>query len=142
MAEETYPIKGIPLIPGQDIPVRREITDWYEDENSRYQVSLFIQSLTILMTKPIEERLSYFQIAGISSRDVDYVFILANLKGIHSYPCVGWDGVKACSSGYCAHNTVTFPTWHRPYMLLYEVSNIMLHEPLLLMSNISKFYTT
>ena len=73
MAEETYPIKGIPVVPGQNIPVRREITDWYEDENSKYQVSLFLQSLNILMKKPVEERLSYFQIAGISSRDVGYV---------------------------------------------------------------------
>ena len=23
--------------------------------------------------------------------------------------------------GYCAHNIVSFPTWHRPYLLLYEV---------------------
>ena len=73
MAEETYPIEGIPVVPGQDIPVRREITDWYEDENSKYQVSLFLQSLTILMKKPVEERLSYFQIAGMSSRDVGYI---------------------------------------------------------------------
>lgn len=48
--------------------------------------------------------------------------------GIHCYPLVGWDGVKGpdpVSSdpfpGFCAHNRVTFPTWHRPYMLLYEV---------------------
>ena len=46
---------------------------------------------------------------------------LADLKGIHAYPLVGWDGEKGISSGYCAHNIVTFPTWHRPYMLLYEV---------------------
>jgi tyrosinase len=37
-----------------------------------------------------------------------------------------WDGALPVSSlagpGYCNHNLVTFPTWHRPYMLLYEVS--------------------
>ena len=142
MAEETYPIKGIPLIPGRDIPVRREITDWYQDKNSKYQVSLFLQSLTILMEKPIEERLSYFQIAGISSRDMGYVLFLADLKGIHGYPSVGWDDEDPVTSGYCAHNSVTFPTWHRPYMLLYEVSDILFQEGPILMSNISKFYTT
>ena len=53
-------------------------------------------------------------------------------KGIHSYPLVGWDGEKGVPDkvgkdpypGYCAHNGVTFPIWHRPYLLLYEVSYI------------------
>ncbi|KAL2052352.1 hypothetical protein ABVK25_007511 [Lepraria finkii] len=62
--------------------------------------------------KPVEQRLSYFQIAGI-----------------HCYLFVGWDGEEGVKksrkdtdqfSGYCAHNRVTFPTWHRPYMLLYD----------------------
>ena len=52
-----------------------------------------------------------------------------NDKGIHCYPLVGWDGERPGPNpnepdpgGYCTHNMVTFPTWHRPYMLLYEVS--------------------
>lgn len=126
MAEETYPIEGIPLIPGQDVPVRREITDWYEDGDSKYQVSLFVQSLNLLMEQPVEERLSYFQIAGISSCDVDYIFILTDLKGIHGSPPVGWDNEDGVSLGYCAHDYVTFLIRHRPYLLLYEVSDILL----------------
>lgn len=52
-------------------------------------------------------------------------------SGIHSYPLVPWDGVGQPSPepnpnlpGFCNHNLVTFPTWHRPYMLLYEVSKL------------------
>ena len=66
MAENTYPIKGIPLVQGQEIPVRREITAWVSDPSSKYQVSLFIQSLAKLQAIPVEERLSYFQVAGTS----------------------------------------------------------------------------
>ena len=64
--EDTYPIKGIPLVPDQAIPLRREITAWSDDAKNKKQKSLFIQSLAKLQAKPIEERLSYFQIAGWS----------------------------------------------------------------------------
>ena len=36
-----------------------------------------------------------------------------------------WGGVKPVAgsenTGYCTHSSVLFPTWHRPYMALYEV---------------------
>jgi hypothetical protein len=40
--------------------------------------------------------------------------------GIHGFPKVKWDNVEDAGL-YYPHNTFTFPTWHRPYMLLYEV---------------------
>ncbi|KAB8076141.1 common central domain of tyrosinase-domain-containing protein [Aspergillus leporis] len=39
--------------------------------------------------------------------------------GIHGFPKVKWDNVEDAGL-YYPHNTFTFPTWHRPYMLLYE----------------------
>ncbi|KAI3577567.1 common central domain of tyrosinase-domain-containing protein [Fusarium oxysporum f. sp. albedinis] len=67
----------------------------------------------------VEKKLSYFQVAGI-----------------HAYPLQPWDGAEPPPKdpedpeklppganpygGYCQHNTITFPTWHRPYMLLFE----------------------
>lgn len=41
-------------------------------------------------------------------------------------PTSGGDG----SSWYCNHNKTTFPTWHRPYMLLFEqrLYEIMVNE--------------
>ena len=132
MAGKTYPITGIPLELGQQIPTRQEITAWYKNDANKYQVSLFMQALTKFKEEPVEKRLSYFQIAGMSSQ---ILCILRQLigTGIHCYPLVGWDGEEGVPEppessdpfpGYCAHNRVTFPTWHRPYMLLYEVSTV------------------
>ena len=48
--------------------------------------------------------------------------------GIHGAPKAGWDGMgpkqnakNDVVSGYCAHGTETFPTWHRPYLAMLEV---------------------
>ena len=48
--------------------------------------------------------------------------------GIHGLPYVQWEGSGgtrpvqgAQSGGYCTHGTVLFPTWHRPYVALFEV---------------------
>jgi hypothetical protein len=46
-----------------------------------------------------------------------------------------WDGAPEPAQQYrdylvyCTHNMVTFPTWHRPYMLLFEVGvTLMLYD--------------
>lgn len=52
------------------------------------------------------------------------------LGGIHGLPNKEWNGagpgdpnVATYQGGsYCSHGTVLFPTWHRPYVALYEVS--------------------
>lgn len=52
--------------------------------------------------------------------------------GIHGAPKSSWDGMGRKKnvdsqseydepSGYCAHGTETFPTWHRPYLAMLEV---------------------
>jgi hypothetical protein len=67
MSHETYPITGIPRVPGQPLPLRKEITAWYNDsENNKFQISLFMQALARFKGIAVEERLSYFQIAGSS----------------------------------------------------------------------------
>ena len=47
------------------------------------------------------------------------------VAGIHGLPYIPWDGVTgdpdAQWAGYCTHGSVLFPTWHRPYVMLYEV---------------------
>ena len=133
MAVPTYPITGIPLSPSQtDVPTRQEITLWAGKQSNQYQVSLFLQALTQFKQLDISQRLSYFQIAGQSNLWFDKVIQLTQ-KGIHCYPLVGWDGETGVKTpqeptdpfpGYCSHNRVTFPTWHRPYMLLYEVGTL------------------
>ncbi|KAL2690149.1 hypothetical protein Neosp_004217 [[Neocosmospora] mangrovei] len=130
---ETYPITGIPVqnvetktkhIPyAPGTPIRREINELFpsEDPTIRKQWTLFILGLEKFKKLPVNERESYFQVAGI-----------------HGYPETSWDGAPDPPKdpvwdppesqpdganpygGYCHHNTIAFPTWHRPYMLLYE----------------------
>ncbi|KJK87485.1 hypothetical protein H633G_08670 [Metarhizium anisopliae BRIP 53284] len=115
MSYEYYPITGIPVQPGEQAPARRELASWSTSTvpEDQIQVSLFIRALQKMQDKnPLEELLSYFQIAGI-----------------HGYPVVPWD--HSTQHGfYCTHGSITFPTWHRPYMLLYEqvLYNIMDQE--------------
>jgi len=64
--------------------------------------------------------------------NVDSYFQIA---GIHGLPYIPWDnatsdeGWNARSDarnawgGYCVHGSVLFPTWHRPYISLFEVRN-------------------
>jgi tyrosinase len=54
------------------------------------------------------------------------------IGGIHGLPFKEWDGAggnKPVSgsdwSGYCTHGSMLFPTWHRPYVALYEVLPIL-----------------
>lgn len=51
--------------------------------------------------------------------------------GIHGRPYLPWDDVQgapgAPNNGYCNHISILFPTWHRPYLALYEVWNLILN---------------
>jgi tyrosinase len=53
------------------------------------------------------------------------------IGGIHGLPYVQWEGAGSTRpvqgsqwGGYCTHGSVLFPTWHRPYVTLYEVGGI------------------
>lgn len=71
--EQTYPIIGIPVESSQPIPTRQEITSWYGN-GLGYHVSLFMQALTAFMEIDIEERLSYFQVAGTYAHPESRIF--------------------------------------------------------------------
>lgn len=49
------------------------------------------------------------------------------IGGIHGLPPTSWNysgsegPVSGKRVGYCAHGMVIFPTWHRPYICLFEV---------------------
>ena len=80
---EYYPIVGIPVpdtdsdekIPVPDsgpcagmnkkVPVRQDIDEWSTNQRNKRQVDLFVLALEKLQTKDPNERLSYFQVAGI-----------------------------------------------------------------------------
>ncbi|EWC44400.1 hypothetical protein DRE_01226 [Drechslerella stenobrocha 248] len=46
------------------------------------------------------------------------------VAGIHGLPFTGWWGHDTSTgnpnSGYCTHGSTLFPTWHRPYIALFE----------------------
>jgi len=138
----TYAITGIPgpsdvvvktkNIPyAQNLPVRREVSTLYRtptskgetwDPEDKRQWTLLCYALESFKALPVNDKLSYFQVAGI-----------------HGYPETDWDSAPSPPKdpplgkdpgkganpfgGYCEHNTIAFPTWHRPYMLLFEVSS-------------------
>jgi hypothetical protein len=119
-----YPIKGIPvkntetssLSPKVEVPIRQNIEHWSNDPANAKQVTLFILALDRFQKISPEDRDSYFQIAGI-----------------HGQPNVPWDepidAAEAAGKGYCTHNNILFPIWHRAYLALYEVL-CLLHFPL------------
>ncbi|KZT39063.1 Di-copper centre-containing protein [Sistotremastrum suecicum HHB10207 ss-3] len=117
----TYAITGIQQnlgpAPGQT-PVRQEINAWAANPENIVQVNLFYLALAKFQEIPYEEKLSYFQIAGI-----------------HGLPLVPWDEkteskTPGTQNGYCTHNSILFPTWHRPYLILYEqkIHEIMVND--------------
>jgi len=64
-----------------------------------------------------------------SSEEMDDKSFLA-VAGIHGQPYIPWNGASGSFTqgkwgfgGYCTHGSVLFPTWHRPYLLLLEVSD-------------------
>ncbi|KAH6604367.1 tyrosinase [Trichoderma cornu-damae] len=97
-------VSRLPLAANGSIPLRLEIRDVKAD---RYRWDLYILALSMFQSVSQDDPLSYYQIAGI-----------------HGVPFVAWNGVEpaagASQSGYCPHSSVLFPTWHRPYLALYE----------------------
>ncbi|KAK4034166.1 DNA-directed RNA polymerase I subunit RPA2 [Parachaetomium inaequale] len=89
---------------GGDIQVRQEIRQLEQDQDLW---TLYILGLSMLQYTDQASPMSYYGLAGI-----------------HGMPHQTWGGVKPVAgnenTGYCAHSSVLFPTWHRPYMALYE----------------------
>ncbi|GAM89119.1 hypothetical protein ANO11243_071540 [Dothideomycetidae sp. 11243] len=102
---KTYPITGV--FGGVDNstgarPARLNIVDL---QNSGPAWDLYIQAFQNFTMDPSTELTSFFQVAGI-----------------HGYPNIAWDGEQGNGGGigYCTHGSILFPTWHRPYMALFE----------------------
>ncbi|KAJ7501178.1 hypothetical protein B0H11DRAFT_1713961 [Mycena galericulata] len=119
----TYPITGIqdglppPGSPAREVPLRVEVDDFYTREEYAVQRNLFLLAMAKFKAMDTSTKLSYFQVAGI-----------------HGMPLITWDDPlhpePVPARGYCPHNLITFPTWHRPYMVLFEqrVYEIMVND--------------
>ncbi|KAK5127553.1 hypothetical protein LTR85_006893 [Meristemomyces frigidus] len=76
--------------------------------NKPNQWTLFILAMQAFQAQSQTSATSYYQIAGI-----------------HGVPRVNYNGVGQCSTcsdadGYCTHDSVLFPGWHRAYLALFE----------------------
>lgn len=76
--------------------------------NKPNQWTLFILAMQAFQAQSQSSATGYYQIAGI-----------------HGVPRVDYNGVGQCSTcsdadGYCTHDSVLFPGWHRAYMALFE----------------------
>ena len=72
-----YPIQGIPVAPGQLPPLRYECKDWSKNHEESIQVSLFIRALQKFYDLKYDEDLSYFRVAGKSSKAPTFMHLSA-----------------------------------------------------------------
>jgi tyrosinase len=83
------------------------------------QWNLFLHALSHFQAMDQNDKLSYFQLAGMSR--IKEVAKSLTLVGIHGAPYKEWDRAKGSGQmGYCAHKTNLFATWHRPYLAAFE----------------------
>ena len=133
---EPYEITGIRdgLGPDERVPVRRDINEWYRSTKlaDNIQVQLFLLALANFQARNEHEKLSYFQIVGATGGFFFSIFFLFepsttdadSYKGIHGMPNIPWNEntkPQAKDQDYCTHNSLLFPFWHRPYIVLFEV---------------------
>jgi hypothetical protein len=114
--------------PNGERPLRYEIHDF---ANSGPAFDLYILALKEFQLLNQSDPLSYFQIAGLWSVPHCSGW-RSRMIGIHGFPQTTWDGVVGHGGypGFCMHASTPFPTWHRPYVALYEVfltATIRLH---------------
>lgn len=94
--------------------------------------NLYLLALADLQNadKSNKDKMGWFQIAGMLNRPFPVKSLMSPCKslGIHGLPKNEWDGVKGYfpneKGGYCPHGTILFPTWHRPYLAMMEVSKL------------------
>jgi tyrosinase len=115
---------------GAVAPNRLEINDLIKPENHD-MFSLYIQALSkplfrLYLTSNQHIDLQTAAMFDASQSDPVSHF---GIGGIHGLPYARWEGSGDTNpvpgsqlGGYCTHGTVLFPTWHRPYVALYEVN--------------------
>ncbi|KAI1382190.1 Di-copper centre-containing protein [Hypoxylon crocopeplum] len=100
---QSFIVSGLPRADGET-PLRPDIRELQRDED---KWSLYILALSMMQYTNQESPFSWYQITGI-----------------HGAPALTWADVNPTPgnehSGYCTHVSILFPTWHRPYLALYE----------------------
>lgn len=118
-----------PVVPvqleGPGIPPRRNVDSWLQEAQNggaaALELSLFIRAMTKLQKLGIHDQLSYFRLAGIHGLPKNVSWNM-NLPPIPRNDPQMDEKIKAGQGGfYCMHNKYRFGTWHRVYMILFEV---------------------
>ena len=137
----SFAITGVQTGPSPadgSVPLRLEI---HELQKNADLWNLYLLGLDRLQSVDQSRLLSYYQLSGIKlpclilsfgvdSRPIGAIRVTDELSaGIHGRPYVAWDKVgpaaNGWSNGYCTHTSNLFPTWHRPYLALYEVNFLL-----------------
>ncbi|KAF2752129.1 Di-copper centre-containing protein [Sporormia fimetaria CBS 119925] len=75
-----------------------------ELRNNAEAWNLYLLGMEKFMNKDKDDRVGYYQIAGI-----------------HGRPSISWNGAPYLNNaGYCPHGEVLFGSWHRPYLAVFE----------------------
>lgn len=136
-------------VTGGGAPNRLEINDFVK--NVRF-FSLYVQALRKSTTNCHRYLLIRFPLPeAMSANDQGLVQSFFSVGGIHGLPFQTRDGATGSKpfdpngnqwGGYCTHGSVLFPTWHRPYVMLYEVcptsfflNDIAIDEAIILLAN-------
>ncbi len=113
-------------------PNRLEIYDFVKNDKF---FSLYIQALRAYLWRNFSSSRSYWTIPvvpeAMQKENQSGTPSFFQVGGIHGLPYVPWNGVRGQRpwnpnttwGGYCTHGSVLFPTWHRPYMMLFEVGS-------------------
>ncbi|KAI1416072.1 Di-copper centre-containing protein [Hypoxylon sp. FL1857] len=100
---QSHIVTGPPRVDGKT-QLRPDIRDLQKDED---KWNLYLLALSWMQFTDQESPYSWYQITGI-----------------HGAPALTWGDVDPTPgnehSGYCTHVSILFPTWHRPYLALYE----------------------
>ena len=130
MADQRYILKPITNTDDKDPKrgYRLEIDEFLADNEV---TNLFLIALAEIQKNSLKlwdkkpDWLTYYSVAGLILRGLLRVLLMMTL-GIHGMPKENWNGYenteeRGSKYGYCHHSQNTFPTWHRPYMYLFEV---------------------
>lgn len=113
---------------------RLDIRDFVKNEKF---FTLYVRALRELVILALTPRLmltsSLPRAEAFQDKDQNINESFFQIGGIHGLPHTVWprpgsSEVPRPGGGYCFHGITTFPTWHRPYVSLYEVR----HDTLLL----------
>jgi tyrosinase len=122
-------IAGVPgtWSDAQGPPTRLEITDLVKIDD---QFSLFVQALGGFQFSRCRRCLNDVLVESSAlMQGTDWKKSVSHYQigGIHGFPFTPWENSGPSPvnddgwDGYCTHGSVLFPSWHRPYVALFEV---------------------